>query len=166
MAHLAVAGVPGRPGVTRTLRPPRPATGSAGAHVTGRLEPGEVEHRVCEDDAEAAAQDLGQRIGPGVSPREFMAHRLNKRHGRIEVRAADGPISAISVASTATVAPVFARSAIAALPPDKRSAMTPEPTTAAARSTEPSASAVRRLAVFIPDQRPVSCRSRPASPAA
>src|SRR5690242_870775 len=50
----------------------------------------------------------------------------------------------MSVASTATVAPVFASKAIATLPPARRSAMTPEPTTAAVRSSEPIASALSR----------------------
>src|SRR5207248_10522260 len=60
-----------------------------------------------------------------------------------------GPKSAISVASTATVAPVFARSATAALPPASRSAMTPEPTTVAASRSDPIASADRRRSTLI-----------------
>ena len=55
-----------------------------------------------------------------------------------------GPSSAIRVASTATVAPVLARSATATLPPLRRSAMIPEPTTVAASSAEPKPSALSR----------------------
>src|SRR5271163_2020767 len=53
---------------------------------------------------------------------------------------------AINVASTATVAPVLAINATARLPPARRSAMIPEPTTVAARSSDPSPSAGSLLA--------------------
>jgi len=53
------------------------------------------------------------------------------------------------VANTATVAAVFASNAIAELPPARRSAMTPEPTTVAARSSEPIPSAVKRRDRFM-----------------
>src|SRR5687768_12954728 len=52
-----------------------------------------------------------------------------------------GPSVAISAASAATVAPVFARSASAAFPAESRSPMMPEPTTAAASNNAPSHSA-------------------------
>src|ERR1700722_414051 len=52
-----------------------------------------------------------------------------------------GPSDAISVASTATVAAVFASSATARLPPASRSAMMPDPITVAAKSIEPKPSA-------------------------
>src|SRR5271170_6145255 len=57
-----------------------------------------------------------------------------------------GPKSAIKVASTATVATVFASNATARLPPASRSAMIPEPITVAAKSIEPrpSAKSLRR----------------------
>jgi len=55
-----------------------------------------------------------------------------------------GPRSAISVPKTATVAAVFASSATATLPPARRSAMMPEPTTVAAKSKDPINSAIRR----------------------
>src|SRR5690348_1908200 len=48
-----------------------------------------------------------------------------------------GPRSPIRTPSTATVAPVLASRAMAVLPPERRSAMTPEPTTVAASSREP-----------------------------
>ncbi len=50
-----------------------------------------------------------------------------------------GPKRAINVASTATVAAVFANSATARLPPASRSAMIPEPITVAASRIEPRA---------------------------
>src|SRR5271166_6001886 len=55
-----------------------------------------------------------------------------------------GPSSAIRVASTATVAPVLARSATATLPPLRRSAMIPDPTTVAASNADPRPSANSR----------------------
>src|SRR5271166_5107399 len=56
----------------------------------------------------------------------------------------NGPSSAIRVASTATVAPVLARSATPVLPPLRRSAMIPDPTTVAANSADPRPSASTR----------------------
>jgi hypothetical protein len=55
-----------------------------------------------------------------------------------------GPSSAINVPSTATVAAVLAKSATATFPPASRSAMMPEPTTVAASSSDPIASAIKR----------------------
>jgi hypothetical protein len=52
-----------------------------------------------------------------------------------------GPSSAINEARTATVAPVLAINAMPRLPPARRSAMIPEPTTVAARSNDPRPSA-------------------------
>ena len=72
-----------------------------------------------------------------------------------------------SAASAATVAPVFASNATATFPPAKRSAMIPEPTTVAARRTEPTPSAVRRrirLMRLLPTT--ASYRSRRDAPAA
>ena len=78
-----------------------------------------------------------------------------------------GARSAISVANTATVAAVFASSAIAEFPPARRSAMTPEPTTVAARSSEPIPSAARRRASFMRCRRQaVSGQWRPGAPGA
>src|SRR5271166_1089112 len=56
----------------------------------------------------------------------------------------NGPSSAIRVASTATVAPVLARSATPVLPPLRRSAMIPDPTTVAANSADPRPSTSAR----------------------
>src|ERR1700722_13030657 len=55
-----------------------------------------------------------------------------------------GPRSAIKVARTATVAPVFAMSATAKFPAASRSAMIPEPITVAASRSEPKPSAAMR----------------------
>src|SRR6202035_3228793 len=52
-----------------------------------------------------------------------------------------GPKSAMSVASTATVAAVFASNATARFPPARRWAIMPEPITVAARSIDPKPSA-------------------------
>src|SRR5688572_30846423 len=57
-----------------------------------------------------------------------------------------GPNNAMSVASTATVASVFASSASAAFPPASPSAMMPEPITQAASSMAPRDSARIRAA--------------------
>src|ERR1700722_19251408 len=59
-----------------------------------------------------------------------------------------GPKSAISVASTATVAAVFANSATARLPPARRCAMMPEPITVAANNIDPRVSATSRRSML------------------
>src|SRR3984893_7502613 len=58
-----------------------------------------------------------------------------------------GPTSAMSVASTATVAAVFANNATARFPPARRSAMIPEPITVEVSSIDPrpSATSARRI---------------------
>src|ERR1043165_3243787 len=55
-----------------------------------------------------------------------------------------GPKVGISATSAAPVAIVFARSAIATLPPARRSPMMPDPTTAASNRPVPTASATMR----------------------
>lgn len=64
-----------------------------------------------------------------------------------------GPRNAINVASAKTVAAVLASNTMARLPPANRSPMIPEPTTAAASSSEPSPSASnerpKRLGDFV-----------------
>ena len=58
-----------------------------------------------------------------------------------------GPNNMISVARPATVASVFASSAIASFPPDNRSAMMPEPTTRREQQV-PSASTESALRII------------------
>src|SRR5512138_3315888 len=58
-----------------------------------------------------------------------------------------GPNVRMSAVSAAPVAIVLARRAIATLPPARRSAMIPEPTTAASRRDVPTASAASRRAI-------------------
>lgn len=56
-----------------------------------------------------------------------------------------GPNTSMGTYNSPTVAKVFASSAMAMLPPAKRSAMMPEPTTKANKSTVPSAAIGRRI---------------------
>jgi hypothetical protein len=57
-----------------------------------------------------------------------------------------GPSARIKATIAAPVETVFARSAMATLPPASRSPMIPEPTTAASRNAVPTASVTERLA--------------------
>src|SRR5271170_2278468 len=69
-----------------------------------------------------------------------------------------GPKSAINVASTATVAAVFASSATARFPPASRSAVMPEPITVAANRSEPKPSAMSSRRSMLSG---LSCRAFP-----
>jgi hypothetical protein len=75
-----------------------------------------------------------------------------------------GPRSAMSVASTATVAAVFANNATARFPPASRSAMIPEPITVEANSVDPrpSATSARRIMSDGTRRWCRSCRSHAA----
>ena len=92
------------------------------------------------------AHRLREDVGARLAPAESAVDGHDQRHGRIEVRARDGPSARIRTTRMAPVGMVLPSSAMATLPPASFSAMMPEPTTVATRSPVPSASAAMRRA--------------------
>ena len=96
-----------------------------------------IEHRMRCDDADQPAGDLRNDITGDAAPCKPAFDRRGERHRGIEVRAGDRRKGEMSVTRTAPVAMLFASSTSAMFPPDSRSPVIPEPTTAATRSAVP-----------------------------
>ena len=105
---------------------------------------------MCRDDAENRPDDLSGDIGRNLAPCRRAAPRFDERDCGIEMRR-DRSERRMSATSTAPVAMVFARSAMATLPPANRSPMIPEPTTQARSRAVPTASLARRRERVMPD---------------
>jgi hypothetical protein len=87
---------------------------------------------------------LSNHVGGHLPPCDSALHRISHRDRGIEVHAETGPNARISATSAAPVATAFARSAIATLPPARRSPIMPEPTTDISRKAVPNASVAAR----------------------
>ena len=80
------------------------------------------------------AGNLHDDIGERSVPLNLTPQQEGERDKRIEMRPDTGPIAPISTMRMAPVSVELQNSASAALPPDSRSPMMPEPTMAASRS--------------------------------
>ena len=94
--------------------------------------------------ARERSRNLRRYVRGYVMPRDSALKCVGQRHGWIEMRPEIGPKAKMSATRAAPVAIVFAKSAIATLPPANRSPMIPDPTTEASNRAVPTASATTR----------------------
>src|SRR5271155_2343375 len=119
--------------------------------------------RTCRDAAKIGSSNMRSAVAtPANAPTIWAVmyagtcrHPIPRCHASAKVTAGlkcapeMGPNVRIRATSIAPVARVLASRAMATLPPDKRSPMIPEPTTAASKSAVPTASDTTRLAKLI-----------------
>ena len=115
--------------------------------MTRREEQRQTEHPVGERRAEQRAGDLRDDVGGHGGPRDAALPRVGERHGGIEVRARHRAEREDQRDERAAGRERVRKQRRPTLPPHKRCAMIPEPTTAASKNAVPvnSATIARRF---------------------
>ena len=96
---------------------------------------------MCQDASPDSTSGLGKNIWESLRPRHPPSMASATETTGLKCAPEMGPKVSIKATSAAPVAIAFARRAIAVFPAESRSAMIPEPTTAATRNAVPRNSA-------------------------